>query len=230
MTAEKAIKPNEIPAGDTVINFGNGLLWPLMFLWATEESDLELVANKAGFDVEWVAMTDDLDMNNPLRLDYHAHGANVVLAEWEPTPPSPEWSMVARYDTHNGPEAIFARRRPQVGSRIESGLVIGVCAHCSKAITDKDVFGFYIDGGTLCQEHALTWCEVKASERNSSDSECWGELWAEHGISKSDVDFMIDDGKGNEKALIGWRPRRSLLYAEPAAVKRPWPLPEYVTT
>jgi len=72
-----------------------------------ESDDVRALCKSIGFDVAVVDMEGD---NELLSDAWHEDEDLTAPARWTPTPPNGEgWSLVAKYDTEDGPYAMFVR-------------------------------------------------------------------------------------------------------------------------
>ena len=68
---------------------------------------IEWLCKALGFDAAAVAMEDDAP---ELSDDWSGSEDITAPARWAPTPPAGEgWMLVAKYDTEDGPHAMFVR-------------------------------------------------------------------------------------------------------------------------
>lgn len=103
------LKPNDMPAADTIIDYGELGIGPAMWHWSIEGDDLARIAREWGFDAEYVSMENDLygDADQQLMKDYEA-GDHTLPARWRPKPIA-GWTLAAVHDTEDGPVAWFIR-------------------------------------------------------------------------------------------------------------------------
>ena len=103
-----AIKLQDAPAPDLLIEYPDGSVMPLMFHFAIEGHDLGAIATEAGFETRW----QDLDERDEpdLYADYFEHGADDVIGRWNVVAPD-GWQLGGKWDTEDGPTACFLRRK-----------------------------------------------------------------------------------------------------------------------
>lgn len=72
-----------------------------------EDDDVRAMCLELGFDAKAVAMEDDA----PDLMDEWVESEDMTApTRWTPTPPKGEgWQLVAKYDTEDGPTAMFVR-------------------------------------------------------------------------------------------------------------------------
>ena len=104
----KMLKPEELPAPDTVIDYGDGTFGPLMFHYATEADRLNFIAREQGFDYKWVEFGDVVPDYDELAVEY-ANGADDIISRWIP-PVIEGWQLVGKNDSEYGPVAHYLRR------------------------------------------------------------------------------------------------------------------------
>jgi hypothetical protein len=120
--AEGRLNPADLPPAQAIIDYGNGHLSPVMFHWAAEGQNLEHIAREAGFECRWLGMDDDLDDMDRVFVDYFEHGASAdeILPRWQPTEQGDGWVLSGKWDTEDGPTAVFlrplAKRTPEDGA------------------------------------------------------------------------------------------------------------------
>lgn len=102
------LKPEELPAPDTLIDYGNGTFGPLMFHFATEDDKPSFIANNQGFDHMHIEMFDVMDDDDPLVIEY-GEGSPNVIGKWTP-PERDGWTLIGRNDSENGPVAHYIRK------------------------------------------------------------------------------------------------------------------------
>jgi hypothetical protein len=95
------IKPEDMPAPETLVDYDDGGLMAAMFHYAEAEADLSGVANENGFHCLVCALLD------PDLMKLYEAGEN-VLTKWRPEPPM-GWILGGVYDTDEGPYALFLR-------------------------------------------------------------------------------------------------------------------------
>jgi hypothetical protein len=105
------LKPKDLPAPDTLIEYPDGAFGPLMFHFSTEGDSAKAIAADQGFDYSWVEMGDVLSDDDTLSIEYFAEGKPDVVGRW--TPPEREgWTLVGKNDSENGPVAHYIRKQP----------------------------------------------------------------------------------------------------------------------
>lgn len=113
------IKPSEMPAADTIIDYGELGIGPAMWHWAIEGDDLKRIAREWGFEARFFSMESDLagEPDSQLMKDYEA-GDHTLPARWRPAPVE-GWTLAAVHDTEDGPVAWFIRPLAKPSTSIE---------------------------------------------------------------------------------------------------------------
>lgn len=108
-------KPDDLPAADTIIDYGDGSFGPLFLHWALPDSNAYDYAREAGFETRFVFMSEELEPEHELCVDYFEYGsaADEILPKWQPLDLGHGWKLVARDDSEDGPRAIFIRPLPK---------------------------------------------------------------------------------------------------------------------
>lgn len=103
---------SELPAPDTLIRDAQGNVGALMFYYAAAEQNLRHIAHEQGFEVKTLLMTDDPTLNedHPLIKRYENMEGGIEM-DWHPMPPE-GWTLGIKFDTEDGPAALFIRRKP----------------------------------------------------------------------------------------------------------------------
>ena len=103
------IKPSDLPAPDTVIDYGNGSFGPVMFHYLHEDVSWVTVAREEGFECRVLTLDEDYakQPDHPI-LQAYEEGED-VLAQWDPSDQGDGWKLVLKADTEDGPLAIFVR-------------------------------------------------------------------------------------------------------------------------
>lgn len=102
------LRPEELPAPETLIDYGDGGFGAAMFHYsATETDDIIAIAHEHGFDIAFMSLEDDVGAES--LLERNGEGEN-VLAEWNPEVPS-GWLLGGKWDTEDGPVAVFLRQQ-----------------------------------------------------------------------------------------------------------------------
>lgn len=105
------VQPETLPSPLAPVGTSDGGFVPLCWWTMGEDSlwlDAKRVTASQGLYVTQRAMLDELDEDHPLALR-QLDGQNVI-ADWQPAPPGPEWTMLlAKVDTEEGPVAAWAR-------------------------------------------------------------------------------------------------------------------------
>lgn len=109
----RPLQPSDLPPGDTVIDYGGGMMGPLMLHWSTEGDDVVHQMKEAGFDCLFLDMADDLDPDHQLCVDHFEYGASDTLTKWTPSDQGDGWKLVGKNDSEDGPVALFVRPLPQ---------------------------------------------------------------------------------------------------------------------
>lgn len=105
------IQDTELPAPDTVIDYGEAGFGPLFLHWMPEGGDIGRACGELGFDCQIVPMEFDLEPEHPLWIAYYEEGDAKPVRDWEPTPPDGEgWQLVGQWDQEDGPVALFIRK------------------------------------------------------------------------------------------------------------------------
>jgi len=102
------LHPSQLQAPDEVIDYGCGVIGPVMLHWAAEGQDVEAIIREAGFESHFLSLDED-DANEQLHIDYSEYGDIGVLEKWQPTSPGEGWKLVGKNDTDDGPCALFVR-------------------------------------------------------------------------------------------------------------------------
>jgi hypothetical protein len=109
------LKPNELPAPDALIEYPDGAFGPLMFHFALEGHDLMQIAREQGFELRTLSLDhDNREETAPLRdraerlFDDDAH-METLVADWTPPDLGDGWKIAAKWDTEDGPVAIYLR-------------------------------------------------------------------------------------------------------------------------
>lgn len=94
-------EPEKLPAQDEM-----GFFFHPDIPGEEEGDDVRALCLALGFDAKSVAMEDD----NPALADEWAAEDMTAPTRWNPTPPTGDgWQLVAKYDTEDGPAAMFVR-------------------------------------------------------------------------------------------------------------------------
>jgi hypothetical protein len=101
------LSPAELPAPETLIDYGDGAVGAAMFHYTSEGDDMVAIAHDNGFDIAFLSLEDDGD--SEALYERSLEGAN-VLAEWYPTVP-PDWFLGGKWEADDGPIAVFLRPR-----------------------------------------------------------------------------------------------------------------------
>jgi len=104
------LKPEDLPAPDTLITYADGSVGALMFHYLTEGMNAGHVATQEGFECQYKTMYDELREDDPIYRDYFDGDGNRWRKEWNPEPPA-GWQLGAKYDTEDGPMAMFIRKK-----------------------------------------------------------------------------------------------------------------------
>lgn len=105
------IAPEAMPAPNTIIVYSGGHFAPAMVHWATENCDLGHIAREAGFECRWLRLDEDLPEDDPIYVDWSEYGASAddILPRWQPTEQGDGWVLSGKWDTEDGPTALFLR-------------------------------------------------------------------------------------------------------------------------
>lgn len=101
----------DMPAPETLIDYGEGGVEAAMFFYAQDEADLVEIARHHGFQTTVVALDDDPSPEALLLNDEYSDGASDVVARWAP-PIADGWALGAKFDTEEGPVALLIRKAP----------------------------------------------------------------------------------------------------------------------
>jgi hypothetical protein len=105
------LKPENLPASDDLVDYGDGTLSAVMFHYSPAGIDLEDIAEEHGFEVIFLEMKTDLDEDHPLRIEYEDE--EDIVARWDPKA-SDGCKLGGKFDDEDrGPFAVFIRRREQ---------------------------------------------------------------------------------------------------------------------
>lgn len=106
------LKPSDLPPPETLIEYPDGSIGPLMWHFAPEGSiDMHAIAEENGFDFTCRYMAVELNADHELiaRLEQGDDG-DALLKAWRPLVVPPEgWALGGLYDTEDGPCACFIR-------------------------------------------------------------------------------------------------------------------------
>lgn len=116
----RRLRWDQIPAADTLVEYQDGSVMPLMFHFATESEDLTAVLDEQGFEhftlpleqdeaasAIWQQIEDDITVDS-----------DVILRQW--TPPAVEgWRLVGKRDTEDGPIAWYIRPKAALSAQGE---------------------------------------------------------------------------------------------------------------
>lgn len=104
------LKREDMPAPETLIDYGEGGVEAAMFFYAPDDADLCEIADHNGFDVKIVELADDPGPTAADLLDEYSDGAPDVVQRWNP--PMPDgWTLGAKFDGDDGPLALIIRKR-----------------------------------------------------------------------------------------------------------------------
>ena len=100
-------EPEKLPAPDEM-----GFFFHPDIPGEDESDDVRALCLALGFDAAGVAMEDDA----PALSDEWAEAEDMTApTRWTPTPPNGDgWTLVAKYDTEDGPAAMFVRPNVEV--------------------------------------------------------------------------------------------------------------------
>lgn len=97
----------KMPAPDAIVRCKDGTEIAAMFYYAVEGQRLDHIARDHGFEVQSLAMQDDIDEDDPLHRRLENMEAGLEM-DWHPTAPD-GWRLALKNDTEDGPVAIFIR-------------------------------------------------------------------------------------------------------------------------
>jgi hypothetical protein len=92
----------------TLITTANDEQMAAVFYWMDEDNsaaDMHMLAAAHGFRLQYLEISDDPNASEELSTRYD-NGEN-VLADWNPTPPTPDHKLAYKCDSENGPFAWF---------------------------------------------------------------------------------------------------------------------------
>lgn len=138
------VQPETLPSPLAPVATPDGGFVPLCW-WSMGEDSLWLDAKRvaASHDlyVTQRAMLDALDDDHPLAL--RQLDGQCVVAEWQPEPPGPEWTMLlAKVDTEEGPVAAWARPLTQADREADPDILawVTVLPVGTTAMATRDVW------------------------------------------------------------------------------------------
>lgn len=99
----------KMPEPDTPIEYPSGEIGMAMFHYAAEGQRYDHIADEHGFECQFRELDgDDSDGAEQLWEEY-GKGAHDIPGRWHPKVPD-EWALAAKYDTEDGPIAMFIRK------------------------------------------------------------------------------------------------------------------------
>jgi hypothetical protein len=103
------LTPDQMPPPSAVVDLGNGAFVPAMFWYLADATwgDLKRAAAAHDLYLSRRLMQDELDDDHPVARHYI--DGNADLAPWQPEPPGPDFLLLGKWDTEEGPLAIWAR-------------------------------------------------------------------------------------------------------------------------
>lgn len=101
---------DKLPPPDALVYYPDGSFLPMMLHFAAESCIAADIAREHGFELRTVNMLDAMPDDDPLCVAY-ADGCGEAMKRWMP-PYLDGWSLVGKYDTEDGPAALYARKRP----------------------------------------------------------------------------------------------------------------------
>ncbi len=105
------MKPEDMPAPGAAVEYDDGEFSPAMFHYAIEGADTRAIAREHGFDCRFLMMEDDSrDEVEPLRQRYGG-GDDTALAEWTPPDAEEGWTLAGKWQSEDGPVALWLRPR-----------------------------------------------------------------------------------------------------------------------
>lgn len=102
------LKREDMPAPETLIDYGEDGVEAAMFFYAPDNADLIEIARALGFETSLRFMDDDYRPETLDLRDQYSDGVSGVVARWNPAMPD-GWALAAKYDTDDGPFAILIR-------------------------------------------------------------------------------------------------------------------------
>lgn len=106
------LKPSNLPPPETLIEYPDGSVTPLMFHYASEAENSKAVLDEQGFEARTLYLESDAD-NEALNKEYE-DGAEDVIGRWHPKVPD-GWMFGGKNDTEDGLVAWFLRRKAGEG-------------------------------------------------------------------------------------------------------------------
>lgn len=103
------ITEDQMPSPDTLVLCKDGTSVAAMFYFAAAEQRLDQIAEEQGFECSSLLMEDEVDDDDQL-LRRCFEGDETALNKWNPITPD-GWTFAAKFDTEDGPMAVFIRRK-----------------------------------------------------------------------------------------------------------------------
>jgi hypothetical protein len=102
----KILKPEDMPAPDALIDYGDGVIMPAMFHYAETDADLSSVTLENGFE----GCTISMEENAPdLFEEYSERGLNLSdFPNWRPIAPE-GFTFAGCWDTEDGPHCFYLK-------------------------------------------------------------------------------------------------------------------------
>lgn len=104
----KTMKADEMPAPETLVDYGHGMCGAAMFHYGAEGDSVVAIAGDNGFDVRLLRMHDELGEEHTL-VQVYDEGDPEVIGRWQPIVPE-GWQLGGKWDTDDGPVAVFIKR------------------------------------------------------------------------------------------------------------------------
>jgi hypothetical protein len=104
------LAPGQMPPPAAIVDLPKGAFVPAMFWYRGEAStwgDLKRIAATHDLYLRRSLMQDELDDDHPTARHYIDGDSD--LTPWQPAPPGPEFLLLGKLDTEEGPLAIWAR-------------------------------------------------------------------------------------------------------------------------
>ena len=109
------LKPDQLPAPTTLIEYHDGAFGALMFHYATDGENLKALADQQGFELHSLLLDDDdreevAALRSRFNANFDDQTAHVetLVADWSP-PERGGFALVAKWDTEDGPIALYVR-------------------------------------------------------------------------------------------------------------------------
>ncbi|KWT70717.1 hypothetical protein APY04_0778 [Hyphomicrobium sulfonivorans] len=107
MSTASMIKANEMPAPDTLVDYGVGGVMCAMLHYVETDTPFVGIIREHGYEAKFETFGDAEPEDHPLFTEFE-NGENIV-DRWRPEPPA-GWQLGGVYDTEDGPCALFIRQ------------------------------------------------------------------------------------------------------------------------